>query len=278
VHVEHLRIPVGAGHLHAERLGRGGLPVVLLHGFGTCAFLWRGVAPQLANAGYTALSLDMLGYGESDRPDDAGYGLAAQVEYVDRALAALRIPQATIVAQDIGCIVALLLAARRPRQITRLVLLSPPDPADLPPASVRAVQRGSARTAISANELFGAMPLMEMLLGAAVASPDGMSEALVARYTAPFVGGDGVSHLLHLARSTELADEDLFNVDAVSSRTLLVHGDSDHWSDPGEVPALARRIALASTQIVALKGVGHLIAEDAPDALAQLLLDWLATP
>src|SRR5690606_29340281 len=119
VHTEHLSIPVGAGHLHVERVGRGGLPIVLLHGFGTCAFLWRNVAPRLANAGYTALSIDLLGHGESDWADATALRIGAQAEYVDRALTALRIPGAIVVGQDVGCIVALMLAARRPQQVKR---------------------------------------------------------------------------------------------------------------------------------------------------------------
>ena len=116
MYVEHLRIPVGPGSLHAERLGRGGPPVVLVHGFGTCAFLWRRVAPALAQAGCTVLSVDLLGYGESDQPEDASYTPAAQAEYLARAVAALRLSEITVVGQDIGAIVALLLATcRAPR-------------------------------------------------------------------------------------------------------------------------------------------------------------------
>ena len=88
--------------------------MVLLHGFGTCAFLWRGVAPRLANAGFTALSFDLMGYGESDRPEDSGYGVVAQAEYLDLALTALRLPRAVIVAQDVAALVGVQLAARRP--------------------------------------------------------------------------------------------------------------------------------------------------------------------
>ena len=63
MYVEHLRIPIGSGALHVERVGRGGPPVVLLHGFGTCAFLWRRLSPALAMAGYTAIAIDLLGHG-----------------------------------------------------------------------------------------------------------------------------------------------------------------------------------------------------------------------
>ena len=278
VHIEHLRIPVGAGHLHAERVGRGGLPIVLLHGFGTSAFLWRNVAPVLANEGFTVLSLDLLGHGESDRSDDAAYGLEAQAEYVDRALTALRVPGAAIVGQDIGCIVALMLAARRPRQIRKLVLVSPPDLASLPPASVRAVQRSSARAAITANELFGAFPLVRSLLSAGVADPGHMNERLIARYAAPFVGSDGVAHLLMLARAMEVENVDQIDLAAVTSDTLLVSGDADAWSEPGSVPRLARRLSAAATRIENAPNVGHLVAEDAPALLARLLLDWFSAP
>ena len=38
------------------------------------------VAPALATEGHTAFAIDLLGYGESDRPFDADYTLGAQAE------------------------------------------------------------------------------------------------------------------------------------------------------------------------------------------------------
>src|SRR5213083_1864412 len=66
-----LRIPVGPGSMHVERYGHGGAPILLVHGFGTCSFLWREVGPVLAMANRTAFAVDLFGYGESDRPFDA---------------------------------------------------------------------------------------------------------------------------------------------------------------------------------------------------------------
>jgi len=53
--------------------------VLLIHGFPTSTFLWRAIAPRLAELGHTAISIDLLGYGESDRPLDGDYSIAAQV-------------------------------------------------------------------------------------------------------------------------------------------------------------------------------------------------------
>src|SRR4029077_16310484 len=96
-----LRIPVGPGSMHVERYGHGGAPVLFVHGFGTCSFLWREVGPALAMANRTAFAIDLFGYGESDRPFDAQYGIAAQSDYLDRALTAARITKAKTVGNSV---------------------------------------------------------------------------------------------------------------------------------------------------------------------------------
>src|SRR3954469_17115214 len=83
-----LRIPVGPGSMHVERYGHGGAPLLLVHGFPTCAFLWGEVGPILGIARRTASAVDLFGYGESDRPFDAQYGIAAQSDNLERALTA----------------------------------------------------------------------------------------------------------------------------------------------------------------------------------------------
>jgi len=71
----------------AERYGHGATPVVCLHGFGTSSFLWRTVAPELAEQRHTVVAIDMLGHGESDRPLDTEFGIMAQAEFVLVSLA-----------------------------------------------------------------------------------------------------------------------------------------------------------------------------------------------
>ena len=283
MYTEHLRIPVGAGAQHVERVGRGGKPIVFLHGFGTCAFLWRKVAPALAESGFTALSFDLIGYGESDRPPDAAYGIEAQAEYLDLALTALRLPRALIVGQDIGALVALQLAARRPERVDRLALVSPADPADLPGPAIRALQRASARVALGANSMFGAGSLLTPLLREGVADAEHMSDLLVARYLAPYVGTNGVSHLLMLARSLELEEQDVVPLGDVKAPTMTIRGARD---TSGGASLATRLIAgLESAESVRQETVpesGPLIAEDAPLQLATLIGDWanvsLASP
>jgi len=277
VYIEHLRIPVGPGAVHVERVGRGGPPVVLLHGFGTCAFLWRAVAPRLANAGFTALAVDLMGYGESDRPEDAGYGIIAQAEYVDRALTALRLPKALVVGQDIGAIVALQLAARRPERVDRLLLINPPNSADLPGPSIRATQRAAARIAIGVLGYFVTGQALTPFLREAVADPAHMPDLLVARYMAPFIGSDGLSHLLLLARSLELDVEDAIQLGRVRASVLMVLGEQDETVDRTMVNAMAAALSGGEVppRIEMVPDAGSLIAEDAPSELSRIIADWV---
>ncbi|MDQ6613074.1 MAG: alpha/beta hydrolase [Gemmatimonadota bacterium] len=275
MYIEHLRIPVGAGALHVERVGRAGKPIVLLHGFGTSAFLWRAVLPLLAAKGFTALAIDLLGHGESDRPIDGAYRISAQAEHIDLALTALRMPKAVIVGQDIGAVVALQLAARRPERVDRLVLINPSDPADLPGPTVRALQRASARIALGAHGLFGAGPLLTPMLREAVADEQHMTDVLAARYLASFVGSDGVDHLLMLARSLEFEDGDELALWSIRAPTLLLHGLRDKDTDATMLGTLAASLSgVRELRMHAFEHAGKLVPEDAPGELSAVIAEW----
>src|SRR5579862_2841740 len=199
-----LRIPVGPGSMHVERYGHGGGPILLVHGFGTCAFLWRGIGPTLAMANRTAFAVDLFGYGESDRPFDAGFGIAAQADYLDRALTALRLTKATVVGIDLGGAIAMHLAFNRPDRVDRLILVNPLGLDAIPAEDVKQLKRNTAKFALKISYgVLGAASLMRDLLSNSVSDPAAMPEPLVARYLAPYVGQDGLNHLLTLARSID---------------------------------------------------------------------------
>lgn len=274
MYVEHLRIPVGPGALHIERLGRGGRPVVLLHGFGTCTFLWRRLSPALAAAGYTSIAIDLLGHGESDRPADGVYTIGAQADHVARAMAALRLPSACIVGQDIGGLVALLLAASPRSRVEAVGLLSPIDPDDLPGPDIRALQRSAGLLAFGGNTLFGAQPALAPILQSGVTSPSRMPDLLVARYLAPFVGSDGLNQLMQRAAAVEWSDDDRLRLSDITAPVLVVEGAADPSRPTREWQPL-----LPSTEVQQhrLEGSGRLIPEDAPESLQRLILEWLSS-
>jgi len=270
-----LRVPIGPGAMHVERFGHGGTAVILIHGFGTSSFLWRNVAPAITEAGHTAYAVDMFGHGESDRPIDADFGISAQAEYLDAAMTALRVARGIIVGVDIGGDVALRLAATRPERVEKLVLINTPAFDELPSRDITQMQRSTAKFAFRTTRgILGAAPLVEGVLKGSVADPDThMPVKLVARYLAPFVGKDGVNHLLTLASS--ITDEDMEDVDlsTIHVPALILWGEKDQWVDSKIADRLAS--ALPDGRLVRVPGVGRLLPEENPERLNELLLDFM---
>lgn len=263
------RVPVGPGAMHVERFGYGGAPVVLLHGFGTSSFLWRHVGPMLAVRGCTAFAIDLFGYGESDRPFDADFGLVAQGDYLDRALTALQLARVTIVGLDIGGIVALRLADARPDRVDRLVLVGTPALDEIVGEGIRDLQRDAARYALSLTRgLFGASWLLTPFLRESIAFPEQMPAVLTGRYLAPYLGRDGANHLLALAGSLESDELDELALEGIRREVLVVRGTRDRWCTKGTAEQMVER--LPSARYAPVEEVGHLVPEEAPAELAEL--------
>lgn len=267
-----LRIPIGGGSVHVARYGQGGEPFVLLHGFATSGFVWRDVAEVIAAAGHTAYAIDLLGYGESDRPMEAEFTIAAQTGYIDRVLLGLRLEKANIAGLDIGGGIAQRLAVLYPERVERLVLVNSVAFEECPGREVRLVQRGTARVALRiARGVLGAAPLLRPVLEQSVADPANMPQQLIARYVAPFAGSDGVAHLLILARA--LTSDDLYRLDLSSIRvpTSIVWGDEERFLDSGLPERL--QAAIPGATLTRIANVGRLVPEEDPEGLARLILE-----
>jgi haloalkane dehalogenase len=269
-----LRVPVGPGAAHVERYGHGGVPVILLHGFGTCTFLWRHLAPAIAEAGHTAYAIDLFGHGESDRTPDADFGIAAQAEYLDAAMTALRVAHGTIVGNDLGGDVALRLAATRAERVDRLVLINTPAFDELPARDITTMQRSTARFAFRVTRgILGAAPLLRTVLEGSVADTAYMPDRLLARYLAPFVGEEGVNHLLALAAAVRGDDVNDLELSSVSAETLVVRGDADIWVGDDVAEQLTN--TLPKARLIRVPRVARLIPEEDPAWLCEELLQFI---
>jgi pimeloyl-ACP methyl ester carboxylesterase len=124
--MKHVEVgPDGARMGYVELEGTGPT-LVFLHGLGACGAPYLAapvVRPGLL--GRHVLMLDFLGFGVSDRPASFGYTLADHADSVARALDALGVSAADVVAHSMGGGVAVLLADRRPDLVGRLVLVEP---------------------------------------------------------------------------------------------------------------------------------------------------------
>jgi pimeloyl-ACP methyl ester carboxylesterase len=100
-----------------------GEPILLIHGFGASIGHWRKNIPVLAAAGYEVHALDLLGFGDADKPAIA-YSLdlwAALLQDYWRT----QIGRPTVlVGNSIGGLLALMLSAHSPEMVKAGVLLN----------------------------------------------------------------------------------------------------------------------------------------------------------
>lgn len=86
--------------------GNKDLPViVLIHGFPTCSWDFEQIWPVLREQ-HRVISLDMLGFGFSDKPDQRNYTIHKQADLFDAVLASRKIQRFHILAHDYGVSVA----------------------------------------------------------------------------------------------------------------------------------------------------------------------------
>ena len=96
-----------------------GPAVVLLHGFASSLETWRMVAPKLE--GRRVLSLDLKGFGWTDRPE-GDYSPKAQAALVYAFMKERGVSHAAVVAHSWGSSVALQLALDHPEAVERVAL------------------------------------------------------------------------------------------------------------------------------------------------------------
>lgn len=102
-----------------------GPPVVLIHGSGpgvTAYANWRRTIPALAEQ-FRVLALDMVGFGETERPPGVVYDLTTWANQVVGFLDAHSIERASLVGNSFGGAIALRVAAQHPERVERLALM-----------------------------------------------------------------------------------------------------------------------------------------------------------
>jgi pimeloyl-ACP methyl ester carboxylesterase len=124
--VTHRMIETNGIRLHVAEQGAGPL-VILCHGFPECWYSWRHQLPALAKAGFRAVTLDLRGYGQSDRPEGVeNYTILDDIGDIVGLVDALGARRAVIAGHDIGAAIAWQTVLLRPDIFRAVIALSPP--------------------------------------------------------------------------------------------------------------------------------------------------------
>lgn len=102
----------------------GGPPVVLVHGWLSSSAVWDQLAQRLSQR-FTVYTLDMPGFGESDKPID-GYGVRYGSRLLYAFCAHFGLTRVSVIGHDLGGDMAMKLASDHPDIAGRIVLVATP--------------------------------------------------------------------------------------------------------------------------------------------------------
>ncbi len=110
-----------SARLYYEDSGEG-LPILLSHGFGASAGMWRGQVDAFGDR-YRLIRWDMRGHGETKCPDELShYSQAICIEDMRCLLDHLNIEQAVIAGHSLGGYMSLAFHVRHPERVKALIL------------------------------------------------------------------------------------------------------------------------------------------------------------
>ena len=252
-----------------------GPPMLLIHGFPETGRAWAHVAERLA-AEHALIVPDYRGACASDVPA-GGYDKATMAEDLHALVASLGHESVHVVGHDIGMMVAFAYAANRPEAVRTLApvegILPGTRAFDDVVASGAVWHFGLHENVDFAVELISGRPRVyfdHFWFGPVVGRGTPIGDAALAQYRDCHDSPDEIRGAV-LPYSTFEADGEA-NARAIASgapdaATLLVAGEA---SVAGPMRATAAELPSAP-RVEIVPGVGHFIAEAAPDALAALL-------
>ncbi|MFQ5879864.1 MAG: alpha/beta fold hydrolase [Dehalococcoidia bacterium] len=253
-------LKLDAGRMHYRKLGTG-WPLFLLHSLGTSSLAWQKATQPLAQK-FTVYAWDMMGHGDSDKPQH-DYSLEEYGDRMAEAAKALSLERVAFMGNSIGAVIALDVAARYPDLVTKLVLVGCPC---WPDAKAREEALAASAAAYDADG--NPKPMTLEGLAGSFAKP---TQELV-----EFMNGQRQKAGVWAYRSRLAVGR--YDVPAklssVRCPTLVVYGDKDQLRSSEE---LLRR-GVRGAQSALLTNAGHLPQLEAPPAFADAVLPFLTAP
>lgn len=245
--------------------GGQGEPLVLLHGLGADKDNFLLVASKLRQQ-FRLIVPDLPGFGESGKPDDAGYSVPQQVARLERFLAALGIGRCHIGGNSMGGFIAAAYAAAHPGQVLSAWLLAPAGVKSAKPSELMNAIASGREAPILARSVREVRQLMRFVMHRPPFIPYFMLASIAHHQRTHYAHHQQIIQELVAGPSLE---ELLVGNPKVP--TLIVWGDRDCALDSSGAEILMG--FLPQSQLLILRNVGHVPMMEAP---GKVVADYLA--
>ncbi|MEO1680709.1 MAG: haloalkane dehalogenase [Pseudomonadota bacterium] len=264
-----------------------GPTIVLLHGNPTSSYLWRNIIPYVTAAGYRAIAPDLIGMGDSGKPD-IGYTFADHARYLDAFFQGLGLFDMTLVIHDWGSALGMRYARLNPGAVDRMAFMEAIVPPSMPVASFSDMPPELSeffqmvRTDQGADLILGQNFFVETVLPTLGVMRQ-MQDAEMAAYRAPYPTEESRLPTLVWPRQIPIEGTPEDVVAEVAANGEWLYGSDIpklmFYAEPGSLapkPVVDYMIANVPNLEARLLGAGlHFLQEEHPHLIGQGLADWL---
>lgn len=275
---------VAAGHETFVYERGDGPTILLLHGFPTSSYDWRGIIDRLSDA-YRCVTFDFPGYGLSAKPEAYSYSLFQQSDVAVEIARALGISEAHVVGHDVGQTIHAELLAREQEGTLPFRVLS------------STILNGSTLQGHASITAFQKLLGSNDTLPQAIAALDGLTQTYIPALKALMKRPESLTPEDETVMQELLMYRDGHKRLAPLSgymRERLIHQDrwigafkSAHqplqivWADGDPVAnvEMGRELSkmLPQARYTELKDLGHFLIIEDPDAIASNIRDFIAS-
>lgn len=246
--------------------------IVLLPGWACPAYTFRLLLPLLCEAGYRAMVVEPKGHGLSDKPLDPGeYSTASMVSHVVEILDAIGEERVVLGGLSLGAALAARAAAIAGERITALVLLSPVGTHGYPGLRFLRVLSPPALLPLYARLV--RRPVVRFVLWLSSGRFWRPTERDLEEYRAPMQFREYPAAMRGLLHRLDWGETTPFSFSSLRIPVLLVYGTADRLVLRPRVLQDAR--SGQNVHVAAVEGAGHVITEEAPEAVAREMLRFL---
>ena len=262
-------------------IGGDGPPLLLVHGWPQTWYYWRLVMPALARE-FQVIAPDQRGIGLTAKPED-GYDTGALAGDLAALLDALGHERFAVVGVDTGMAIAYALAADHPGRVVRLAVgeaplpgVSPPTPLILPPQVVDRLWH------IPFNQLWRRTRSSSAAGRTSSSAPS--SPPRPARTSCRRPPSGTTSRCCPAPRPCTAASSSTAHSRATAAQNeqrkarrltmpVLAMGGAE---SSASMPAETMKLAADDVEALVIPGIGHWLAEQAPDEILTALTTFLA--
>ncbi len=251
-----------------------GPPLLLLHGLIGSGQTWRQNISFLARDA-SVYAVDLFNMGRSERVPGLDAGLEATADRIAALMDALDLPKADIAAHSHGGAVAMMLAARHPHRVRKLILFAPANPFCTSRKLVIRFFQTRLGTWLGRRVHLLPRRVHAKALGRMYGDPSRVAKGTLEGYTDGLDIPGTMDHVLEILRGwfddMRLLRSALVRLAEIP--TLLIWGDRDRAVNLASAHRLQH--SLTQSSLLVIQGAGHLPFEEMPEMCNHAMRDWL---